>query len=486
MPTPVTRRRAAAVAALALTVAALPALPALPAAAHGGDRDARRATATGTPVPVLASPNVRLVTTVPTTSPISGVFADSAPIFVVSSLDSIDVFDVADPRRPRLVGTLPNALFENEAISYGEQRRGGTVTRFVLLGVDGAEYSPTDPSHVATGKELVVVDVTDPARPYLRSRVGNVSTSTHTVTCVPQGDCRYAYTAGTGGRFSVIDLTDLDRPREVRVVASPASGPNAVFTRGAGHKWNLDGAGYAWHTGSGGTAVFDVRDPGHPIPVQATNAAGLTGPWNDFIHHNSYRPQADRFRPGAPPSLANGNVVLVTEEDYENTDCATAGSLQTWYVPDLDGPAYRTANPTLVPGRGSIRPLDRINPVALGGGLSLPREAFCLAHWFDYHPSGIVAQGYYQGGLRLVDVRDPAHLRQYGYFTTGASEVWDAYWVPQRDRRGRVNGEPSNLVYVVDTVRGLDVVEVDLPAGGDGDRSDGLDDQRVTRAERLR
>ena len=86
------------------------------------------------------------------------------------------------------------------------------------------------------------------------------------------------------------------------------------------------------HTGSGGSAVFDVSDPTNPTLVATTDENGVKGPWNDFIHHNSARPNASAFRAGQRASVAKGNVLLVTEEDYENTDCVTAGSLQTWHV----------------------------------------------------------------------------------------------------------------------------------------------------------
>jgi hypothetical protein len=47
--------------------------------------------------------------------------------------------------------------------------------------------------------------------------------------------------------------------------------------------------------------------------------------------------------------------------------------------------------------------------------------------------------------------------------TGGASEVWDAYWVPKRTSAGVATREKTNVVYSVDLVRGLDVYEVDLP-----------------------
>ncbi|MFP5335459.1 MAG: hypothetical protein ACLGIV_09105 [Actinomycetes bacterium] len=468
MRRPVLAPAVLAVAALCLTPATASAHGPQPASG-AGDSSA------GATVPLVTSPNVRLVDTVPyETGMISGTFARTGSFFYASSLDSISVFDTSDPLHPRLTGTVDNLVFENESMTYGERRRAGEVSdRFVLVGADLYQASSSDVQHVNVGGgELLVVDVTDPARPHVRSRV-EVPNSTHTVACVDAWDCRYAYSVGNGGQFSVIDLNDLDAPTVVGTHRSAAAGPNPVFRRGAGHHWSFDGAGVGWHTGSGGTAAFDVSDPANPVPLEATDANGISEGWNDFIHHNSLRPNGSRFRPGAEPSLANGNVLLVTEEDYLNEGdevvCERAGSVQTWWVQGLDGEAYRAGDPT-APGNGTITPLDASNvPAEFGGGLSLPAGAFCSAHWFDYHQSGILAQGFYAGGLRLVDVRDPRQIGQYGYATGGATEVWDAYWVPQRNSKGMATGKKTNVVYTADLVRGIDVYTVDLPTKDLGD-----------------
>ena len=304
MPTPA-RAPAALVAGLA-ALATLGVGVAAPAAAHDGGSGAsaskRQQYTDGVSVPVVSTPNIRLVTNVPDTAGISGVFARSAPYFYLSSTDSITVYDVSNPVSPTITGTLPNLVFENEAMNYGEKKRAdGTVERFVLVGVDLVQASPTAPDHIGTSNEVMVVDVTDPAHPAIRSRVAT-RTNTHTVTCIHETDCRYAYTAGRNGKFSVVDLSDLDAPRELGVFDSPAGGPNAAFASGAGHKWNFDDAGYGTHTGSGGSAVFDVADPTHPRLVATTDGHGVQSPWNDFIHHNSYRPNASGSRRVSRPA----------------------------------------------------------------------------------------------------------------------------------------------------------------------------------------
>ena len=75
-----------------------------------------------------------------------------------------------------------------------------------------------------------------------------------------------------------------------------------------------------------------------------------------------------------------------------------------------------------------------------------------------------MAQGWYQQGTRILDVRNPRNIKQVGYFFTGAMETWAAYWVPVRNGRGQVTDKSSNLVYTVDAVRGIDVLRVGLPS----------------------
>jgi hypothetical protein len=455
----------------ALTLGASVALAA-PALAHG-DRDRmqekRSAYDGGLDAPVATSPTVSLVDTNPGSAGISGCFMRTAPLFVMSGLDSVVVHDVSDPVDPRRVGTLPSLQFENEAMNCGERKVGRTTQRFALIGVDLYQASPDDIAHVnepATGDyELVVVDVTDPTTPHIRSRVRS-TTSTHTVTCVVDTDCRYVYSAGDDsevpgqGSFSVFDLSDLDAP--VEVDSDPAAPGTQPFRSDAvgwgGHKWNFDGAGRGVHTGAGGSYVFDVTDPTAPVEIANTGAAGdsaregTANGFNDFIHHNSFQPNAAGFRPDAPPSLANGNVLLVTEEDYEDPDCSTAGSFQTWHVRRMDG------------SEGAIVPLSKVELADLAT-YPLPAGAFCSAHWFDYHPSGLVSVGYYGGGTQVIDVTDPLAPTSHGFAWFGASEVWDSYWVPVYNAKGVATGRKTNLVYSVDLVRGLDVLAVDV----DGD-----------------
>jgi hypothetical protein len=451
--------------AAGLTVGASLAI-APPASAHGDKGEDLRELRTsllaeGDDTPMLSG-NVQHLATKPGTAGISGCFMKTAPLFVTSGLESVRVFNVKDATNPTQVGVLPNAVFENEAMNCGERRTEDGKRRFALIGVDLYQASPSDPQHVnAGGNELIVVDVTDPAAPEIVGRAP-AKTSTHTVACVDEYDCRYAYSAGDSrsGTFSIIDLRNIEKPKEVD--SNPRrKGVQPFHSPTAGHKWNFDNAGIGSHTGFDGSSMWNVDRPQRPRMLATTGKAGGAGDasgvdgYNDFIHHNSFRPNARRFQAHSRPSLANGNVLLVTEEDYEQTDCTKAGSFQTWHVRSLNG------------GRGGIVPLDKVELSDLGNFPS-PRGAFCSAHWFDFRPGGIVAIGYYGGGTQFIDVRDPRRLKSHGYAHWGASQVWDAMWVPVYDRRGDQTGARSNVVLAIDLVRGLDVYSVNVPGDGRG------------------
>ena len=450
------------VAALAIALSTVLSLGVVPASADpdvDSIPEARARLAALPDTPLVSSGNVKHLSANPSQTGISGCFLRSAPVFVTSGLDSLRVYDVRDGAHPKLTGVLPSAQFENEAMNCGERTTSQGKRRFALIGVDLVQASPGDIDHLNVGGgELVVVEVTDPAAPRILARTPG-STSTHTVACVKMSDCRFAYSAGdSNGKFSIFDLRKLSKPRELD--ANPRkAGLQAFSSPTAGHKWNF-GGGFGNHTGWNGTSIWDVSRPAHPKVITTTGAAGRGedpkyAGYNDFIHHNSYRPNPGRFRAGAKPAYRNGNVLLVTEEDYEQTDCTRAGSFQTWWVKRLDG------------RRNAIVPLDKVELSDLGN-FPLPQGAFCSAHWFDWNSSGIVAAGFYGGGTQFLDVRNPRDIKSWGHATWGASEVWDAMWLPVYDRSGHLSGRTSNVVYSIDLVRGLDVYVVDVPGDGIG------------------
>jgi hypothetical protein len=316
----------------------------------------------------------------------------------VSSLTGVSVFDVTNPRAPVRVGRLdlPNA--QNEDVDVGSG---------ILLVSD-------DP--IGGRGVLHVVDVRDPTRPRVVSRVRSWLPGDrgigHTATCIQR--CRYAWLAGSPRGIDVIDLRDPEHPRRAgRFRARAAAGSFGT------HDVQVDRAGLAWVAGSNGTAAYDVSNPSRPRLVRRTDRRGAGPPLNDLIHHNSLR--------------LRRNVVAITEEAFAN-GCRGAGTLQTWRFTR----------------RGRMAPLD-----SWGVERDPSARVLCSAHYFDAR-AGLIAQGFYEQGVRLIDARRPGRLRQVGYYVARPGLFWGALFAP--------TDPTGSTVYALDHSRGIDVLALDRAA----------------------
>src|SRR5689334_4420435 len=136
------------VAALALVSLCLLLVGTVPAQAHG-DRARNEQMrlllkSQGTSTPLLSS-NVVHQGNYRGDAGISGCFMDTKPLLVTSGVNAIEVWDIKDAVHPTVVGTLPQALFENEAMNCGERQTKHGVRRFALIGVDSVQAAPTQP-----------------------------------------------------------------------------------------------------------------------------------------------------------------------------------------------------------------------------------------------------------------------------------------------------------------------------------------------------
>ncbi|MCF6409898.1 LVIVD repeat-containing protein [Pseudalkalibacillus salsuginis] len=423
-----------------------------------------------TDVPVLSSDNVQLVANIPEATIISASFSKDEPYMYANTLSGISVYDISDPANPKLTGKTAQAHFENEDGAFGERPDG---SKFMLIGYDPVGVTPTfEDKSISTGKEIAVVNVSDPENPFIASRI-KTTTRTHTVTCLSEA-CEYAYTSGSvddegNPAFSIINLKDLTKPFEEKVHAS------SVGT--TGHDWDIDSAGIAWLTGLQGTVAYDISDPLNPVVLNSTDEQGLHGTeWNSFIHHNTLRPDGDQFKNRGKGDMETdestertgdqirpGEVLMVTEEDYLHPGtCEDEGSFQTWHVQHLKKTPGQDKS-AIEPGTGTIEPLDSWNSKILDTNIDTQAGFICSAHYSSYHEEGFVSIGFYQQGVRILDVRNPADIKQVGYWFTGMQEVWGADWVPARDMNGVMTGGQSNFVYAYDPTRGLDILKVTLP-----------------------
>src|SRR3954451_13818274 len=368
--------------------------------------------------PVAASSNVRLVDHILGTA--AGMnFKDHYAY--VSGWGGITVLDIAKADAPRLAGVLPLPHFENEDVDLC----GNT-----LLVVN-------DRVTRDLGAVMYVISIANPTSPVVSAILplgltGNGRGSGHIANFV-KPDCSQAWVDG-GDLVEVVDLTNPAAPASLGKFESAASLSENFKVS---HDTELDSTGTIWNVGGGGAAGYKLTlNPLAPKLLATTGSLGRNpSPYNDFILHNSQR---------------RGKTLLITEEDYVDTDevppvgCHGQGKSETWSLAGLS--------------KGAITPQDtwetELNGMFTGGAVDskAPVTVNCSSHWFDAK-DGVAAVGWYEQGTRFLDYRTPTDIKQVGYYIPANGSTWAAYWSPT-DRTGQI-------VYTADAYRGVDVLRID-------------------------
>ena len=431
----------AAVSALALTAPLARALPPTPLSEYS------------------TSPNVRFLTNVPTGVGVGGKFSGkyyfqtTARSATYGTPDTaadggLWVFDVSKPETPQLAAHLPLPVWQNEDVDLSAKRK------ILLISMDRRRASSpasVDQSPIIPGS-LFVYDIADPAKPVLKSalplpaQVGTAPDGTtlggagHVANCVL--DCNYAYITGSrDGGVLVVDLRDAANPKAIGTVKTPAGTANKSFNPGTVHDVHTDMYGNVWMAGSGGTAMYaPVKDPLKPKLLASTTARDNTRT-NALIHHNTMRLDKSHVLVGEEAFNGCG-----AEEPVEWDD-PQGGRFQTWRI-DLKA--------------------KRLVPVAQFQK-QIPGVTSCSNHWFDLNKNDVVADAFYAGGVRFLDVTNPKKIKQVGWFRSSDGAAGQAQFVPGR----------PDLVYVSDYLRGLDVIKIDGGGKGAKAQSEGGEALRV-------
>jgi hypothetical protein len=369
--------------------------------------------------PLANSSNVELVGHIPGTA--AGMVFKGSHAYV-SGWAGVTVLDISNAASPRVVGALPLPHFENEDVDLC----GNTL----IVVNDRAEQD--------IGSVMYVVNIANPTMPTIQAILplgltGSGRGSGHIANFV-KADCTQLWVDG-GELVEVVDLTIPSAPRSLGKFESAASLSDSFKVS---HDTEFDrSTGTVWNVGGGGAAGYQITsNPLKPKLLGTTGTAGRNpSPYNDFILHNSQR---------------RGKTLLVTEEDYIDTDetppggCRGQGKFETWDLSRLS--------------RGAITPLDtwetELNGMFTEGAIDskAPVTVNCSSHWFDAK-RGIAAVGWYEQGVRFLDYRNPSDIVQVGYYIPGAGSTWAAYWSPTDP-----NGE---IVYTADAYRGVDVLRID-------------------------
>ncbi len=295
---------------------------------------------------------------------------------------SLVSLDVADPARPRVLATL--------ALSRG---------RIFDLALAG------DYLYAALGSRLAIVDLHDPARPMLaREQPDGV------VTVDVDRDRLYA----TSGFFSnvglVMSLADPGQPITTAdfQVEGSIMGMSVIGT----HAYVLD---ISHDDGSTPMLdIFDLRDPGQPVPVGRQRLAG--------VDDATLRPAAV---PGHLYVIASGRRFDAPDRpvaiiDLDLADPAAPLVARRFELPGelLSAVAIRDGRAYLALGAGGLAAVDLGRPGdgRFTGRFLLPEPAR------GYAARGGLAYAATRTGVMIIDLRDPSRPRLLGAYASPADD----------------------------------------------------------------
>ncbi|MCU1589114.1 MAG: putative secreted protein [Frankiales bacterium] len=369
-----------------------------------------------------------------------------------STVTGIYAYDVTDPATPKLVGALPQYIWENEDVQIDQKRK------LLFLSRDPRGF--TSPATTAFPYGAVqVIDISNPTAMVQLSMT--LLPSGHTTSCVD--GCNYTWTAGPatgqtqpsdwGGRpVFALDMRDPAHPVQCpHPIDEHRNDGKTDYT----HDVQVDSAGIAWVSGSGGIRGYWVNGTHRNAQTgQVQKATGCdpvpyAGGGTDLgqlttvggVMHNSLHP------------AWNKKVLLATEE-VTVTNCAKSGKFATY---SLDG-SYGGAGFRSTPAhRFRLKVLDTWTPEHQPGSTGCDS-----AHYFSDRGDGITANAFYTQGTRFLDVRDPKHITQVAYYRPNDANTWAAYW------------RPGGYVFVADFGRGVDILKVTLGKHGKAVSAPGL------------
>lgn len=405
------------------------------------------------------------------------------------------VVDISNPRLPKLRGVLQNGVGDGQAQDlldiFGVPPVGGLPDTGIGHTASCVKADCSWAYLAGTSKGITIVDLRNPAEPKIAGGfVPDITgLATHDVQVDATGIAWIVGAEGTAG----YDVTDPLRPALVArsdetiknsgQLGIPSIPDDPIFH--LGESIGGDGetpidlihhdslrlgtlAGVAPARAPEGSTIVSVTPPAeraararalarcralqrakrrraciHRVRQRyASRASARAGARGGSFALAPFAQEAGRTYPAGGDSPLFG----VVEEDYNRPTCKGAGSFQTWGLTD-----ERTSTGAAKLGLLDMYTTELEKLVTDQSGWA-PVTGLCSAHYFDYR-DGIVAGGWYEEGTRFLDVRDPANIRQVGYWVPTKGETWSVVF-PPTDPTG-------TIVYALDFARGIDVLRLD-------------------------
>jgi hypothetical protein len=375
------------------------------------------------------------------------------------------ILDVTDPKQPRLLAHIP-----------GAPGGGAQMVRVC----DGSELPRADKSKVYLLRPFgnsaqEVWDVTDPARPELASRVTTGLQGTHKNWWECDSGIAYLVSGVSGWRTSrmtqIYDLGNPAQPVFIRNFGLPgqepgATGPVPTELHGpisTGPKGNRVYFGYG--TSSHGVLqIVDreklLRGPKQPTPANLLYPQlGRLDLGPDAGAHTAFPVLGMSLAaPARDKEGASRDFVVVTGESL--ADGCREPRQMAWMV-DVSA----ESKPIAVARWGASEAGG--NYCSRGGrfGTHSSNESFTPIYY-----KRIVFFAHFNAGVRAVDIRDPYHPKEVGYYIPAANANTDQRCAGAQGCKGtiqtnNVEVDDRGYIYIVDRARsGMHILELTGPA----------------------
>jgi hypothetical protein len=398
---------------------------------------------------VQHSPNARLVANVPLSAPFDGEEAWGTDLAFrgdhayVGNYEGFTIHDISDPEHPKVV---------TRVVCPGGQNDISVSGNLVFLSVDEPRSDETCESQrgdaVRGWEGIRIFDVSDPAKPrYVKSLATPCGSHTHTL--VPGKDPAkvYLYVSSFG---PAPDTTTCKPPHDsIAIVEVPVSDP-AQAKIIAQPVLFQDGADESEPGATSGCHDITV----YPEKDLAAGACLGNGILMDI---------SDRTKPKVLQQVTDAENFSIWHSATFTNDAS-----KVIFSDELGGGISATCDAKTGATKGADAVYDIVDGRELrrtGEYFKIPRNQTesenCVAHNGSLLPvpgRTILVQGWYQGGISVVDLTDAAKPKEIAYVDRGPigggeprlGGSWSAYYY-------------NGYVYSSDITKGLDVIAIDDP-----------------------
>ena len=391
-------------------------------------------------------PEQRILGSCATPGPALGIVLSQGYAYVAASEAGLAILDISDPVRPSLLGSrATGAIVGDVAVqggyAYCADSQGLKVIDIgnpsVPSLVGSYEAIPCNSVEVAGQRAFItsfmsmhILDISDPRTPALLGSynvAGSGWFAPNATDAVVNDDLAYVLSG-------VLDIVDISNPASPQLLGSTSdlNGPGMTTFR---FRMALAGNCILGPSYEAGLKIIDVGDPGDPRLAGVYDSPGIA--LAATVH-------------GSNAFLADGTSGLSV------IDISTPASprVVAWSdTPDIcSGVAVEAGLAYVADGTSGVRVLDVFSPTALNQSSTYPLsgEVSYSVAVSDRRLFISRGDGSTTGGVQIVDVSDPSHPVDIGFFDAGSS-VFDV----------RVSGD---YAFVGTATKGLQVFNISNPS----------------------